>query len=198
MASGPITSWQLDGASGRFYFLGLPNHCGWWLQPWNEKMLTPWKKSHDKTRLHIQKQRHQFADKGLSSQSYGFSSSHVQMWELAHKKVWARELMLLNCGVGEDTWESLGQQGDQASQSKRKSTLNIHWKDCCWRSNTLATWYEELIHWKRPWRWERLRAGREGRGREWDSWWHHWLNGCEFEHTVGDSEGQVSLVCCSP
>ena len=35
LASGPITSWEIDGDSDRFYFLGLPNHCGWWLQPWN-------------------------------------------------------------------------------------------------------------------------------------------------------------------
>ena len=53
----------------------------------------------------------------------------------------AKELMLLNCGVGEDSWESLGLQGDQTSQSERKSVLNIHWKDWCWswNSNTLAT-----------------------------------------------------------
>ena len=56
----------------------------------------------------------------------------------------AEELMLSNCGAGEDSWESLGQQGDQTSQSYRKSTLNIHWKDWCWSSNTLATWCEEL------------------------------------------------------
>ena len=49
--------------------------------------------------------------------------------------------MLLNCGVGEDSWESLGQQGAQTSQSWRKSTLNIHWKNWCWSwsSTTLAT-----------------------------------------------------------
>ena len=70
--------------------------------------------------------------------------------------------MLLNCGGGEDSWESLGQQGYQTSQSERKSTLNIHWKDWCWSSNTLATWYEELTHWKRPWCWERLRSGGKG------------------------------------
>ena len=49
--------------------------------------------------------------------------------------------MLLNCGVGEDSWESLGLQGDQTSQSSRKSVLNIHWKDQCWSSNTTATWW---------------------------------------------------------
>ena len=53
-----------------------------------------------------------------------------------------------------------------------KSVLNTHWKDWCWswNSNTLATWYEELTPWKRPWCWERLKAGGEGDDRGWDSW----------------------------
>ena len=60
-APSPIASWQIDGGksgnSGTFYFPGLLNHYGWWLQPWNEKMLAPWKKSYDKPRQHIRKQR---------------------------------------------------------------------------------------------------------------------------------------------
>ena len=50
--------------------------------------------------------------------------------------------------------------------------MNIHWKDWCWswNSNTLATWCEELTHWKRPWCWKRLKAGGEGDDREWDGW----------------------------
>ena len=78
MASGPSTSWQIDGKtieSDRLYFLGLQDHCRWWLQPWNSKMFAPWKKSYDKPRQHIKKQRHCFSDKGLSSQSYGFSTA---------------------------------------------------------------------------------------------------------------------------
>ena len=53
-----------------------------------------------------------------------------------------------------------------------KIVLNIHWKDWCWswNSNTLATWCKELIHLKRPWCWERLKAGGEGDNREWDGW----------------------------
>ena len=47
-----------------------------------------WKKSYDKPRQHIKKQKQYFADKALSSQSYGFSSSHVWMWELDHKEGW--------------------------------------------------------------------------------------------------------------
>ena len=52
-------------------------------------MLTPWKESYDQPRQHIRKQRHYFANKGLSSQRYGFSSSHVWMWELDYKESWA-------------------------------------------------------------------------------------------------------------
>ena len=80
--------------------------------------------------------------------------------------------MLLNCGVGEDSQESLGLQGDPTSPSWRKSVLSVHWKDWCWRwnSNTLATWCEELTHEKRPRCWERLKVGGEGDDRRWDCW----------------------------
>ena len=78
-------------------------------------------------------------------------------------KLSAKELILLKCGVGEDSWESLRLQGGQTNQSLRKSVLNIHWKDWCWTwsSNTLATWCDEPTRWKRPWCWERLKAGGE-------------------------------------
>ena len=53
-----------------------------------------------------------------------------------------------------------------------RSVLGVHWKDWCWswNSNTLATWCEELTQWKRPWCWERLKAGGEGDDRGWDGW----------------------------
>ena len=94
------------------------------------------------------------------------------MWIGLWRKLNAEELMLLICGVGEDSWESLGLQGDPTSPPSRKSVLNIHWKDWCWgwNSNTLATWCEELTHWKRPWCWERRKAGGEGDYRGWDGW----------------------------
>ena len=62
------------------------------------------------------------------------------------------------------SWESLGQQGDQTSQFKKTSTLNMHWKNWCWSwsSNSLATCCKGLTHWTRPWCWERLKAGEEG------------------------------------
>ena len=85
------------------------------------------------------------------------------------RRLRAEELMLSNCGARENSWEFLGLQ-DKTSQHKRKSTLNILWKDWCWSSYTLATGWEEPTHWKRPWCWERLRAGVEGGDRGWDGW----------------------------
>ena len=60
----------------------------------------------------------------------------------------------------------------RSNQSILKISPGVHWKDWCWSwsSNTLATWYEELTHWKRPWCWERLKAGGEGDDRGWDVW----------------------------
>ena len=96
------------------------------------------------------------------------------------KRLKTKELMLLNCRVGEDSWESLGLQGDWVSQFWRKSVLNIHRKDRCCSFNTLATWCEELTHWKRPWCWEWLKAGGKGDNRGWDGWmaslsWWTWV-----------------------
>ena len=81
-------------------------------------MLTAWKESYDQPRQHIKKQRHYFANKGPSSQGYGFfqwscMDVRVGQW----RKLSIEELMLLNCGVGEDSWESLGLQGDPTSPS---------------------------------------------------------------------------------
>ena len=89
MASSSITSWQTDGDKVEtvtdFISLGskatADGDCSHEI-----KMLAPWKKSYDKSKQCIKKQRHHFDDKVLYSQSYGFSSSHVRMWELDHKE----------------------------------------------------------------------------------------------------------------
>ena len=110
MASGPITSWQIDGETvetvADFIFGGLQNHCRWWLQPGNEKTPTPWKESYDQSRQHIKKQRHYFVNKGLSSQGYGFSSGHVWMLELDYKESWALKNWCFWTVVLEKTLES--------------------------------------------------------------------------------------------
>ena len=94
MASGPITSWQIDGETvetvADFIFWGskimADGDCSHEI-----KMLAPWKESYDQPRQHIKKQRHYIANKGLSSQRYDFSSSHVWMWELDYKESWAQK-----------------------------------------------------------------------------------------------------------
>ena len=70
------------------------------------KMLAPWKKSYDQARQHIKKQRHYLANKGLSSQSYGFSSSHIWMWELDYKESWVLKNLFFWAVVLEKTLES--------------------------------------------------------------------------------------------
>ena len=70
------------------------------------KLKAPWKKSYDQPRKHIKKQRHYFANQGPSSQSYGFSSSHIQMWELDHKEGWALKNWCFRIVVLEKTLES--------------------------------------------------------------------------------------------
>ena len=110
--------------------------------------------------------------KGHILKAMAFPGSHVWMWELDNQKGWAPKNWCHKNVVLQKTWGSLGQQGDQTSQSYRKSTLNINWQDWCWNwsSNTLATWCKELTHWKRPWCWQRLKAGREGDDTRWDDW----------------------------
>ena len=80
--------------------------------------------------------------------------------------------MLLNCGVGEDSWVSLGLQGDPTSPFWRRSALGFLWREWCWswNSSTLATSCKELTHWKRAWCWEGLGIGGEGDDRGWDGW----------------------------
>ena len=106
MASGPITSWQIDGETvAEVLFLGskitADGDCSHEI-----KMLTLCKKSCDQPRQHIKKQRHYLTNKSPSSQSYGFSSSHVWMWELDYKESWVLKNWCFWTMVLEKTLES--------------------------------------------------------------------------------------------
>ena len=90
-----------------FIFLGSKNHRKWWLQPQNWKTLAPWKKSYVKLRQCFKKHRLYFPDKGPYSQSYGFSGSHIQIWELDHKEGWVPNNWCFRTVVLEKTLESL-------------------------------------------------------------------------------------------
>ena len=190
--------WGNSESSDKLYFWGLQSHCRWWLQPWNLKTVTPWKKSYDQPRQHIQKQRHYFANKGLSTQSYGFSSSHVWMWELDYKESWAPKNWWFWTVVLEKT---LGSPLDC------KEIQPIHSEDQSWvffgrtdaKAETPILWPPHAKSWLtgkdsdvgRDW-------GQEEKGMTEDEMagWHHWLDGREFEWTPGVGDGQGGLACC--
>ena len=162
-------------------------------------MLAPWKKSYDQPRQHIKKQRHYFANKGPSSQSYGFSSSHGWMWELDHKEGWAPKNWCFWTVVLEKTLESplnskkikpLNPKGNQSwifiGRTDAEAEAPILWppdvksqftgkdpdtgKD--WRQDEKGTTEDEMV-------------GS-----------HHWLDGHEFEHQklVMDKEAWCASV----
>ena len=98
--------WRNSGNSGRLLFFGAPKSLQMVTAAIKQKVLTPWKKSYDQARQHVKKQRHFFANKGPSSQGYGFSSSHVWMWELDYKDSWAWKNWCFWTVVLEKTLES--------------------------------------------------------------------------------------------
>ena len=191
--------WGNSGNSVRLYFFGLQNHCRWWLQPWNKKTLTPWEESYDQPRKHIKRQRHYFANKGLSSQGYGFSSGHVWMWELDCEESWAPKNWYFWTVVLEKTLESpLDCKEIQPVHSKgNQSWVFIGRADA--EADTPILWPPDAKSWLtvkdsyagRDW-------GQEKKGMTEDelSEWHHWIDGCEFEWTPGVGDGQGGLACC--
>ena len=173
-----------SGNSVRLYFWGLQNHCRWWLQPWNKKTLTPWKESYDEPKQHIKKQRHCFANKGPSSQGFGFSSSHVWIWELDYKESWALKNWCFWTVVLEKTLKSpLDSKEIQPVNPKgNQSWIFIGRTDA--EAETPILWPPDAknwLIWKDPesgkdWRWE-----EKGTTENEIIGWHHRLNGHEFE-----------------
>ena len=152
-------------------------------------------------RQHIKKQRHYFANKGLSSQAYGFSSGHVWMWELDYEESWVPKNWCFWTVVLEETLESpLDCKEVQVVHPKgNQSWMFIERTDA--EVETPILWPPDVKNWltgKDPdagkdW-------GQEEKGMTEDevAGWHRRLNGHEFEQTQGDSEGQRSLACCHP
>ena len=110
----------------------------------------------------IKKQRHYFADKGPYSQSYGFSSSHVQMWELDYKEGWALKNWCFQTVVLERTLESPldSKEIKPVNHKGKQPWIFIGRTDA--EAPIFGHLWEELTHWKRPWCWERLKVGGEG------------------------------------
>ena len=128
------------------------------------------------------------ANKGPSNQSYGLSSSHVWMWELDYKESWVLKNWCFWNVVLEKTLGSLGVQGDQTSESQRKSVLNTHWKASCCKWNLQYFGYlmqrtdslEKTLILGQIWR-------QEEKGMTEDEMVgsHHWLDDHEFEQAPG-------------
>ena len=160
-------------------------------------MLTLWKKSYDRPRQHIKKQKHYFANKGPYSQSYGFSSSHVQMWELDHKESWALKNLWFWTMALEKTLESpldckeikpINLKGNHSwifiARTDVEAEVPILWspdvknwligKDC----DAGKEWGQE----------EKVMTEDEMVG------WHPWHNGHEFERALGVGDGQGGLA----
>ena len=147
-------------------------------------MLTPWKKSYNQPTQHIKKKRHYFANKGPSSQSYGFSSSHVWMWELDYKESWALKHWCFWTVVLEKTLESpLDCKEIQSVHPKGyQSWIFIGRTDV--EAETPILWLPDMKSWLI---WKDPDAGKDWRQEENGTTedemvrWHHWLNGHEFE-----------------
>ena len=173
MVSGPITSWQIDGETMetvRLYFGGLQNHYRWWRKAM--------------TNLDSILKSREIAKKSPSSQSYGFSSSHVWMWELNHKERWALKNWCFWTVVLEKTLESpLDCKEIQPVHPKgNQSWIFIGRTDA--EAEAPILWPPDVKNWligKDPdagkdWRWE-----EKGTAEDEMVGWYHQLNGHEFE-----------------
>ena len=164
-------------------------------------MSAPWKKSYYKPRQHIKKQRHYFADKGLSSKSYGFSNSHVWMWELDLKADWELKNWCFWTVVLKKT---LGSPLDCKEIKPVNPKGNQSWV-FIGRAEAEAEapilWLPDAKSWligkdpdaRKAWRQEEKWTTEDGM-----VGWHHWLDGHEFEQALAIGVGQGSLACYSP
>ena len=164
-------------------------------------MFASWKKSYDQPRQPVRKQRHYFANKGPSSQSYGFSSSHVWMWELDYKESWVTKNWWFWIVVLEKTLESPldCKEIKLVNPKGNQSWIFIGRTDA--EAETPILWPPDAKNWligkdldaEKDWRQE-----EKGMTEVEMVGWHHWLNGHEFEQAPGVVDGQGSLLCCSP
>ena len=177
MAFGPITSWQIDGETMETvidFILG------------GSKITADGDYSHEiKICLLLGRKVLTNLDSILKSRDITlltkiclvkavvFPVVMLWMWDLDHKEGWAPKNWCFWTVVLEKTLESpLDRKEIQPIHPKGNQCWIFHWKDWCWswNSNTLATWYAELIHLKRPWCWERLKVRGEGDDRGLDGW----------------------------
>ena len=204
MASGPITSWQTDGEK---------------VETMTDFIFSGSKISADSDDSHEIQRRLLLGRKNMTKLDSIFKSSDITLPTRVHI---VKVTVFPSVMYGFESWTILEgwvlenwcfwivvlEKILERRQTARRSNQSIlkefnpefNPEDCCWSwsSNILATWCEELTHWKRPWYWEWLKVGREGVTDDEMFGWPHWLNGHEFGQTLGVSGGEQSVACCSP
>ena len=174
MASGPITSWQINGETVTDFILGgTPKSLQMVTAAMKLKDAYSLEEIYDQPRQHIKKQRHDFANKGPSSQGYGLSSSHVWLWELDYKESWMPKNWCFWTVVLEKTLEGpLNSKEIQPVHPKGdQSWIFIGRTDA--EAETPILWpldAKNWLTWKAPDAGKRHRAGGEGDDRGWDGW----------------------------
>ena len=207
MASGPITSWQIDGETvetvSDFFFWGgggLQNHCRWWLQPWNWKTLTPWKKSYDQSRQQLKSSDITLPTKVHLVKALVFPvvMHWCEAWFIKKAEHCRIDAFWLRC------WRRLLRVPWTTRRSNQSILKEINPEYSLERHAEAETW----IFWPPDVK-SCLIGKNPDAGKDWkkeEKWrtedemvgWQHCLKGHEFEQTPGDSEGPGSLVCCSP
>ena len=160
-----------------------------------------WNKTYDQPREHVRKQRHYFASIGPTSQSCGFSSSYVWMWELDHKESWAPKNCCFLTVLLEKIPESLlnCKEIQSVNPKGNQSCIFIGRADA--EAEPPILWPPDVKNWLIwkdtnagiDWRWE-----EKGTTEDEMVGWDHWLDGHEFEQAPRVDDGQGSLVCFSP
>ena len=191
--------WGNNGKSDRLYFLGLQKSLQMVTAAMKLKDACSLEEKLWPSRQHIKKERHYFADKGSSSQSYGFSSGHVWMWELDCDKSWAPKNWCFWTVVLEKILESpldckeiqpVHSEADQSWVFIGRNDVKAETPEL-WPPHTKSWLIRKNSDARRDW-------GQEEKGTTEDDMaeWHHWLNGCEYELTPGVG-GQGGLACCN-
>ena len=206
MASSPIISWQIDGETietvSNFIFLG-------------SKITADGDRSHEITRrFFLGRKAMTNLDSILKSKAITLPTKvcivkavvfpvvmyECESWTIKKAEHWRIDAFELWC------WRRLlqvpwtGRGSNQSILEEINPEYSLEGLMLKWSSNILATCYEELTHWKRPWNWERKDWRQEEKGLTEDEMvgWHHQLDGHELEQAPGVGDGQKSLACCSP